>query len=173
MDWSSHYPAFLAECEEPSHAPAGNVSSKLPVSPGRDDGTERTTLWRAESIETLEKPVTGNVETPDLGTLDEESEPVQRGEEVMDVDALLNPAPVAELEVETEEPKAARVRKLTKQVEVADIGCGFGGLLFSLSPVLPDTLILGKDDPLIPLHTFCKRGRGANGTTQAWRSASK
>lgn len=36
------------------------------------------------------------------------------------------------------------VRPLTKRVEVADIGCGFGGLLIALSPILPDTLILGQ-----------------------------
>lgn len=34
---------------------------------------------------------------------------------------------------------------LTKQVEVADIGCGFGGLLFALAPEMPDTLILGAN----------------------------
>ncbi len=31
-----------------------------------------------------------------------------------------------------------------QQVEVADIGCGFGGLLFALAPRCPNTLILGK-----------------------------
>jgi hypothetical protein len=31
-----------------------------------------------------------------------------------------------------------------KNVEIVDIGCGFGGLLFALSPRLPDTLILGN-----------------------------
>jgi len=31
----------------------------------------------------------------------------------------------------------------SKRVEVADIGCGFGGLLFALAPKMPDTLILG------------------------------
>lgn len=36
-----------------------------------------------------------------------------------------------------------RVRQLKKDVEVADIGCGFGGLLVALAPVLPDTLLLG------------------------------
>jgi len=35
------------------------------------------------------------------------------------------------------------VRQLKKDVEVADIGCGFGGLLVALAPVLPDTLLLG------------------------------
>lgn len=34
-------------------------------------------------------------------------------------------------------------RKLTQDVEVADIGCGFGGLLVALAPALPDKLILG------------------------------
>lgn len=32
----------------------------------------------------------------------------------------------------------------SKKVEVADIGCGFGGLIVSLSPKLPDTLMLGS-----------------------------
>ena len=36
-----------------------------------------------------------------------------------------------------------RARPLKKNVEVADIGCGFGGLLVALAPVLPDTLLLG------------------------------
>lgn len=29
------------------------------------------------------------------------------------------------------------------KVEVADVGCGFGGLLFALAPLMPDTLVLG------------------------------
>lgn len=33
---------------------------------------------------------------------------------------------------------------MDKDVEIADIGCGFGGLLVALSPVFPDSLILGK-----------------------------
>ena len=39
---------------------------------------------------------------------------------------------------------ATGARKLTKDVEVADIGCGFGGLMIALSPILPDTLMVGK-----------------------------
>lgn len=42
-----------------------------------------------------------------------------------------------------EEEKSTAVKTLTKSVEVADIGCGFGGLLFALAPKFPDTLILG------------------------------
>ncbi|KAJ5380284.1 tRNA (guanine-N(7)-)-methyltransferase [Penicillium cataractarum] len=36
-------------------------------------------------------------------------------------------------------------RKLTKDVEVVDIGCGFGGLLVGLAPLLPDTLMVGME----------------------------
>ncbi len=32
---------------------------------------------------------------------------------------------------------------ISKNVEIADIGCGFGGLLFALAPKFPETLILG------------------------------
>ncbi|THV87755.1 hypothetical protein D6C90_00337 [Aureobasidium pullulans] len=37
------------------------------------------------------------------------------------------------------------VGKISKQVEVADIGCGFGGLLFALAPKMPDTLLVGME----------------------------
>ncbi|KAK3692480.1 methyltransferase related protein [Podospora appendiculata] len=36
-------------------------------------------------------------------------------------------------------------RRLTQDIEVADIGCGFGGLLIALAPVMPQTLILGLE----------------------------
>ncbi|KAJ5217345.1 tRNA (guanine-N(7)-)-methyltransferase [Penicillium chermesinum] len=36
-------------------------------------------------------------------------------------------------------------RKLVKDVEVVDIGCGFGGLLVGLAPLLPDTLMVGME----------------------------
>jgi tRNA (guanine-N7-)-methyltransferase len=32
-----------------------------------------------------------------------------------------------------------------KNVEFADIGCGYGGLLIALSPLFPSTLILGME----------------------------
>jgi tRNA (guanine-N7-)-methyltransferase len=35
--------------------------------------------------------------------------------------------------------------QVSKQVEIADIGCGFGGLLFALAPKLPDKLIIGLE----------------------------
>lgn len=31
-----------------------------------------------------------------------------------------------------------------KAPEYADVGCGFGGLLVELAPLLPDTVILGE-----------------------------
>lgn len=38
----------------------------------------------------------------------------------------------------------SKSHRLTKDVEIVDIGCGFGGLLAALAPILPDTLILGE-----------------------------
>lgn len=35
-------------------------------------------------------------------------------------------------------------RRLSKDVEIADIGCGFGGLLVALAPLLPNQLLLGQ-----------------------------
>jgi len=34
-----------------------------------------------------------------------------------------------------------------KEVEWADVGCGFGGLLMALAPQFPDTLMLGESCP--------------------------
>jgi tRNA (guanine-N7-)-methyltransferase len=42
------------------------------------------------------------------------------------------------------EKLANGARCLSKEVEVVDIGCGFGGLLIALAPLLPDTLLLGR-----------------------------
>ncbi|KAI5922792.1 putative methyltransferase [Camillea tinctor] len=36
-------------------------------------------------------------------------------------------------------------KQLTKDVEVVDIGCGFGGLLVALAPAMPDTLLIGME----------------------------
>ena len=33
----------------------------------------------------------------------------------------------------------------SQRVEIADVGCGFGGLLFALAPLHPNTLILGLE----------------------------
>ena len=44
-----------------------------------------------------------------------------------------------------------------KAVEIADIGCGFGGLLFALAPRFPETLILGmlsEDIHRIPIDVL-------------------
>jgi tRNA (guanine-N7-)-methyltransferase len=38
---------------------------------------------------------------------------------------------------------AVQPPQMTRQIEMADIGCGFGGLLVALSPLFPDTLIIG------------------------------
>ena len=34
----------------------------------------------------------------------------------------------------------------SRMVEFADIGCGYGGLLMQLSPMFPDTLMIGNID---------------------------
>ncbi|CAL5874663.1 uncharacterized protein PFLUO_LOCUS8964 [Penicillium psychrofluorescens] len=36
-------------------------------------------------------------------------------------------------------------RKLVKDVEIVDIGCGFGGLTVALAPLLPETLMVGME----------------------------
>lgn len=35
--------------------------------------------------------------------------------------------------------------KSLKKIEFVDVGCGYGGLLVSLSPLFPETLILGME----------------------------
>lgn len=57
----------------------------------------------------------------------------------------------------TEEPStgsdSSSLKKLKQDVEVADIGCGFGGLTVALAPKLPNSLILGTNHSLQSLHT--------------------
>jgi tRNA (guanine-N7-)-methyltransferase len=48
---------------------------------------------------------------------------------------------------------------MSKVVEVADIGCGFGGLLVALSPLLPDTLMLGLSLPRLLFSHSCLTAR--------------
>jgi tRNA (guanine-N7-)-methyltransferase len=50
----------------------------------------------------------------------------------------IQPNPQTDIDIDM-----GRARPLMENVEVADIGCGFGGLLVALAPVLPDTLLLG------------------------------
>jgi tRNA (guanine-N7-)-methyltransferase len=49
-----------------------------------------------------------------------------------------------EAQVGADEEEQRERKAITKNVEIADIGCGFGGLLFALAPMFPDTLMLGK-----------------------------
>ncbi|KAK8216187.1 putative methyltransferase-domain-containing protein [Phyllosticta capitalensis] len=46
---------------------------------------------------------------------------------------------------EAGEEARAGDKRISKDVEIADIGCGFGGLLFALAPKLPETLLLGLE----------------------------
>ncbi|KAG9660476.1 putative methyltransferase, partial [Aureobasidium melanogenum] len=62
--------------------------------------------------------------------------------------AELYPAYAVKEDSENQDASSAQeksVGKISKQVEVADIGCGFGGLLFALAPKMPDTLLLGME----------------------------
>jgi tRNA (guanine-N7-)-methyltransferase len=47
------------------------------------------------------------------------------------------------LDPDTSKTTLGGARKLLKNVEVVDIGCGFGGLLIGLAPLLPETLMVG------------------------------
>lgn len=46
--------------------------------------------------------------------------------------------------LEKKKKKQEERKRLSKRVTVADVGCGFGGLLVALSTILPDELILGR-----------------------------
>lgn len=48
------------------------------------------------------------------------------------------------VDVDPSKTTLSGARKLTKDVEVVDIGCGFGGLLVGLAPLLPETLMVGE-----------------------------
>lgn len=55
------------------------------------------------------------------------------------------PAYMTELETVAEPNDAVKATpQLRKDVEVVDIGCGFGGLLIALAPLMPETLMLGE-----------------------------
>ncbi|GAB7366052.1 hypothetical protein MBLNU230_g7621t1 [Neophaeotheca triangularis] len=67
-------------------------------------------------------------------------------------------------------------QRLSKQVEIADIGCGFGGLLFALAPRMPETLLLGLEirssvtefvrDKVVALRKQHEEGSTTNGKPQ-------
>ncbi len=50
-----------------------------------------------------------------------------------------------QLQPHDSKPNGEAHSEMTQQVEVADIGCGFGGLLFALAPRMPQTLLLGME----------------------------
>lgn len=71
-----------------------------------------------------------------------------------------------------EEEEKRRSNAISKKVEIADIGCGFGGLLFALAPKLPDTLILGRFSTTLPALPALLSHHLLT-TSQAWRSAAR
>lgn len=42
------------------------------------------------------------------------------------------------------EDSTRKITPISRDVDVADIGCGFGGLLVGLAPKLPNNLLLGE-----------------------------
>lgn len=44
-----------------------------------------------------------------------------------------------------EEVSSGQPRPLKQDVEIVDIGCGYGGLLVALAQILPNKLMLGKE----------------------------
>ncbi|KAK7223501.1 hypothetical protein V2G26_011504 [Clonostachys chloroleuca] len=46
---------------------------------------------------------------------------------------------------QSESNDPSKPKPLTKDIEVVDIGCGFGGLLVALAPLMPETLMLGLE----------------------------
>lgn len=61
---------------------------------------------------------------------------------VIEDDSMEQDEPTAEALDQSLQP--VKPKRISKDVEVADIGCGFGGLTIALAPMMPDTLILGQ-----------------------------
>ncbi|KAI9698921.1 MAG: tRNA (guanine-N(7)-)-methyltransferase (tRNA(m7G46)-methyltransferase) [Candelina mexicana] len=58
---------------------------------------------------------------------------------------VATPDDVSEAQSIAQDAGSQCVRPMLKEVEVADIGCGFGGLLIALAPRLPNTLMVGME----------------------------
>lgn len=63
-------------------------------------------------------------------------------------------------------------RKLLKDVEVVDIGCGYGGLLVGLAPLLPETLMVGKL-PSFQKDNIQRESQGLIDNRQVWKLEPK
>jgi len=70
------------------------------------------------------------------------------------------------------EEEQRKLKAITKNVEIADIGCGFGGLLFALAPKFPDTLMLGMSHSPHSTTTSIIYKPPTN-LPQAWKSAPR
>lgn len=55
---------------------------------------------------------------------------------------------------ETTAEEDGKPRPLRKDIEIVDIGCGFGGLLVALAPIMPETLMLGNI--ITPMKSFMR-----------------
>jgi len=67
MDWSSHYPAFIAEGEEPYHDPEEDILAVLPkLEERKEDAYERQLMWEAEATHMVMNPGAEVVSVPRL-----------------------------------------------------------------------------------------------------------
>ncbi|KAH2209133.1 tRNA (guanine-N(7)-)-methyltransferase (tRNA(m7G46)-methyltransferase) [Aspergillus fumigatus] len=66
----------------------------------------------------------------------------------------------------------AGARRLLKDVEVVDIGCGFGGLLIGLAPLLPESLIVGMEIRVSVLEYVTTRIQALRAQQQKLRAAT-
>ncbi|KFX91534.1 hypothetical protein V495_02981 [Pseudogymnoascus sp. VKM F-4514 (FW-929)] len=91
--------------------------------------------------------------------------------------AYVTPAPAKEEGVEAmaDADASDNPRPLTKDVEIADIGCGFGGLTVALAPHFPDQLILGleiRTQVTEYVHERIKALRAQHPDSNAYQNAS-
>lgn len=180
MDWSPLYPAFVEGAEQtaPAQEELPGLDLEEPELPDFEPLFEKDVQWELDTARKVRNPTQQlprkRKEQLELGhQMNDKQDHLQTaretGAEVMDIDSLLNPAPTASAELQSLPPSVPSTpKKMTKQVEVADIGCGFGGLLFALAPILPDTLLLGTFSS--SLHMTNTK---LTSPPQAWKSASK
>lgn len=77
------------------------------------------------------------------------------------------PPPVPEQTPSEPDLTPLRPKPLSKEVSVADIGCGFGGLLIALAPTMPEALILGLEIRVSVTHFVEDRIKALRAQNQA------
>ncbi|MCO5568039.1 hypothetical protein L7F22_021735 [Adiantum nelumboides] len=156
IDWSVHFPAFFKSALE-------TASGKLPPCPSYHAGYDQEGSASlassvsadgekcSERVESLAKEASSDLEVgerqfsrgccSDLSKENVSKDPSSYGK----ADTFANVSVVNP----SEAGNAQRGQQLTSdkepKVRFADIGCGFGGLLVKLSPMFPNTLMVGME----------------------------